>query len=94
MSAVLTGSTRTSNDQLFRAMEHSLRHYWIKICWLRPDDMNSRPYHMASHRQKIEREWQQSGLANSKGSKKEGPREFGTKDQSPQEFPPAEREDR
>lgn len=74
----------TPNDQLLRAMEHSLRHYWIKTCWLLPEDVNSQPYHMAGHRQKTERVWQLSGLATSKGSKKEGPIEFGTKGQHPQ----------
>lgn len=49
---------------------------------------------MAGHRHKTEREWQLSGLATFKGSKKEGPIELGTKGQQPQELPLSEREDR
>lgn len=71
-----------------------MRHYWIKTCWFLPEDVNSQPHHMAGHRHKTEREWQLSGLATFKGSKKEGPIELGTKGQQPQELPLSEREDR
>lgn len=43
---------------------------------------------------RIEREWPPSGLATSKGSKKEGPTELGSKGQHPHEYLPTEKEDR